>query len=183
MLKWKNNAPREDKSRGVDIYEDDLSAEKAAKEERARIPQEDEDQQWPQCPEAEKDQGQETPVGIKGQASSSMAHRPEVLRFKRDFDRIYKSGRSKGDKYVVVLHRANGLGHSRRAFLASRKVGGAVTRNRARRLMKESFRKMENEIKPGTDILFIARSTIAGTGCAAVEASMRQALRKSGLLQ
>jgi len=112
-----------------------------------------------------------------------MAHRPDVLRFKRDFDRIYKTGRSRRDKYVVVLHRANGLGHFRKAFLASKKVGGAVTRNRARRLMKESFRKMEGEIRPGMDILFIARSTIVGTGCADVEASMRQALRKSGLLQ
>ena len=165
------------------MYENDVSAEKTAKEEGAWIPQEDEDQQWPQCTQAEKDQGQETPVGIEWRATSSMAHRPDVLRFKRDFDRIYKRGRSKGDKYVVVLQRANGLDYSRKAFVASRKVGGAVTRNRARRLMKESFRKMENEVRPGTDILFIARSTIVGTGCADVEASMRKALKKSGLLQ
>ena len=112
-----------------------------------------------------------------------MALRPNVLRFKQDFDRLYKSGRSTGDKYVVLLHRVNELGYSRKAFLASRKVGGAVTRNRARRLMKESFRKMENEIKPGTDVLFIARNTIAGAGCAGVEASMRKALKKSGLLE
>ena len=112
-----------------------------------------------------------------------MALRPDVLRFKRDFDRLYKRGRSSGEKYVVVFHLANGLDYSRKAFLASRKVGGAVTRNRAKRLMKESYRKMERDIKPGTDMLFIARSTIAGTGCAGVETSMRKALTKSGLLQ
>ena len=112
-----------------------------------------------------------------------MALRPDVLRYKQDFDRLYKSGRSSGDKYLVVFHLTNGLGFSRRAFLASKKVGGAVIRNRARRLMKESFRKMEHDIKPGSDILFIARSTITGTGCAGVEASMRKALTRSGLLQ
>ena len=111
-----------------------------------------------------------------------MALRPDVLRFKQDFDRLYKKGRSAGDKYVVVFHIDNKLDYSRKAFLASRKVGGAVTRNRARRLMKESFRKLEHDIKPGKDILFIARNTITDTGCADVESSMRKALTKSGLL-
>jgi len=114
-----------------------------------------------------------------------MALRPEVLRFKRDFDRLYKKGRSTGDKYVVVFHISNELGYSRRAFLASKKVGGAVERNRARRLMKEGFRKIEHEILPGKDILFIARKEAAGsaTGCGDVEMSIRRALSKSGLLR
>ena len=111
-----------------------------------------------------------------------MALRQDVLRYKRDFDKLYKKGRSTGDKYVVVFRLENRQGYSRKAFLASKKVGGAVARNRARRLMKESFRKIESEIKPGMDILFIARGTIVGTGCADVEVSMRRALEKSGLL-
>jgi len=114
-----------------------------------------------------------------------MARRPEVLRFKRDFDRLYKKGRSTGDKYVVVFHITNGLGYTRRAFLASKKVGGAVARNRARRLMKEGYRKIENELLPGRDILFIARkeAVSAGVGSKEVEFSMKKALRKSGLLR
>ena len=111
-----------------------------------------------------------------------MAVRPEVLRYKRDFDRLYKKGSSSGDRYVVVFYIANGLPFVRRAFLASKKVGGAVVRNRARRLMRESFRKLENEIKPGRDILLIARGTITGCGSAEVEDSVRSALAKGGLL-
>ena len=111
-----------------------------------------------------------------------MALRPEVLRNKRDFDRLYTKGRSSGEKYVVIFHISNGLGYSRKAFLASKKVGDAVTRNRARRLMKESFRKLEQSVKPGSDILFIARKTITDTKQADVEASMLKALKKSGLL-
>ena len=112
-----------------------------------------------------------------------MALRPEVLRYKRDFDRLYKKGRSTGDAYVVVFHISNGLKYSRKAFLASKKVGGAVARNRARRLMKEGFRKIESEVLPGKDILFIARRAAAGVGCPEVEKSIRRALNKSGLLE
>jgi ribonuclease P protein component len=111
-----------------------------------------------------------------------MALRPDILRYKRDFDRLYKKGRSFGDKYVVVFCIANGLPYSRKAFLASKKVGGAVVRNRARRLMKESFRKVEQEIKPGMDIICIARNTITGASCTEVELSLRKALSKGGLL-
>ena len=112
-----------------------------------------------------------------------MALRPEILRYKKDFDRLYKRGRSVGEKYVVVFHISNGLGYSRKAFLASKKVGGAVARNRARRLMKEGFRKFESEVSAGRDILFIARKEAVSAGAAAVEASIRRALNKSGLIK
>jgi len=112
-----------------------------------------------------------------------MAPRPEVLRFKRDFDRLYKRGRSTGDSYVVVFHISNGLGYSRKAFLASKKVGGAVARNRARRLMKEGFRKVENEVLPGKDILFIARKDAVNVKSTEVEKSIRRALEKCGLIK
>jgi ribonuclease P protein component len=112
-----------------------------------------------------------------------MALRPDILRYRKDFDRLYKKGRSTGDRYIVVFYIANDLGYTRKAFLASKKVGGAVARNRARRLMKESFRGLERDIKPGKDVLMIARSTITGAKCAEVEVSMRKALAKSGLLK
>jgi len=111
-----------------------------------------------------------------------MALRPDVLRYKKDFDRLYKKGRSIGDKYVVVFHVSNGLPYVRKAFLASKKVGGAVARNRARRLMKESFRKLEKSVKPGKDILLIARNTITDKKCAEIEKSIRKAFERGGLL-
>ena len=112
-----------------------------------------------------------------------MGLRPDVLRYKRDFDRLYKKGKSSGDKYVVVFYITNGQPFLRKAFLASKKVGGAVERNRARRLMKESFRRLEREVLPGRDVLFIARNAILGHGQTEVEASMRRALEKGGLLR
>ena len=112
-----------------------------------------------------------------------MTFRPEVLRKKADFDRIFKKGRSVGDRYVVLFHLANNLGYNRYAFLASKKVGGSVVRNRARRLMRESIRLMKEELEPGFDLLFIARATIAETKQQEVERSMRIALKKGKIIR
>ena len=63
-----------------------------------------------------------------------------VLRKNSDFSAIYKRGKSVGDRYVVLFYRPNGLSYNRTGFLASKKVGNSVKRNRAKRLMKESYR-------------------------------------------
>ena len=101
-----------------------------------------------------------------------------VLRKKADFDKLYKKGKSAGDKYVVVFMSPNGLEITRTAFLASKKVGNSVTRNRARRLMKESYRNLDKEKLQGKDIIFIARNTIAGAKQKEVESSIRGAISK-----
>ena len=109
--------------------------------------------------------------------------RKDVLRDKRDFGRLFKNGRSAGGKYVVFFYRKNGLTYNRRAFLASKKVGKSVQRNRARRLIRENYRFLESEISIGYDILFIARNTIIGANCQEVGKSMRAVIKKSGLLK
>jgi len=108
--------------------------------------------------------------------------RPDVLRKKTDFSSIYKRGRSVGGKCVVLFYRKNGLAYSRRAFLASKKVGKSVVRNRARRLMKESYRALEGSIPPGYDMILIARHTIRDLKCADVKKSIEAAMRRAGIL-
>ncbi|MBR6472574.1 MAG: ribonuclease P protein component [Firmicutes bacterium] len=108
--------------------------------------------------------------------------RNDVLRKQADFDALYKKGKSVGDKFVVVIHMKNGLDHSRIGFLASKKVGNSVMRNRARRLMKESFRLIRDEIPKGYDIVIIARNTIAGRSFFEVDRSLRNALKRTGLI-
>lgn len=101
----------------------------------------------------------------------------EVLRKKEDFNRVYKKGKSVGDRFVVVFCLRNDLGYNRISFLASKKVGNSVKRNRARRLMRESMRYIEN-IKQGYDIIVIARNTINDRKCADVKKSLEAALRR-----
>lgn len=108
--------------------------------------------------------------------------RPEVLRNKKDFSAIYSRGKSLGDKYVVVFYRKNQLDYTRTAFLASKKVGKSVQRNKARRQMKESYREIKHSVIPGNDIIIIARNTINGANYFQVRKSLKNALSRGKLL-
>ncbi len=108
----------------------------------------------------------------------------EILRGNKNFQLIYKRGQSVGDRYIVFFYRKNGLDYDRKAFLASKKVGKSVQRNRARRLMKESFRQIEsssNVHNVGYDYIFIARNTINGVKKEDVRKSMLSAINRSKL--
>ena len=107
----------------------------------------------------------------------------EILRRNSDFTSIYKKGKSVGHRFVVVFYRKNNLPYNRIAFLASKKVGNSVIRNRARRLMKESYRQINQRFAIGYDIIFIARNTIINTKCADVKKSIEAATRKAGILK
>lgn len=106
----------------------------------------------------------------------------DVLRGDKAFDSVYKRGTSKGDRYVVLFYLKNSLGYNRTAFVASKKVGNSVKRHRAARLLRESFRGLDN-LKEGYDIIFIARNSINGRKCPEVAASMKNAVRKAGLFR
>lgn len=101
----------------------------------------------------------------------------EVLRGDRQFSAVYNRGKSTGSRYVVLFYKKNQLDYNRIAFLASKKVGNAVARNRARRLMKESVRSLDLEKKEGYDLIFIARNTIHGVKCKDVKKSILQNLQ------
>lgn len=103
-----------------------------------------------------------------------------VLR-KRSFSAIYKKGKSVGDRYIVLFYRPNGLPYNRTGFLASKKVGNSVKRNRAKRLMKESYRSISSRLPLGYDFVVIARNTISGKKCAEVEKSLISAFRRTGV--
>ncbi len=107
----------------------------------------------------------------------------EVLRRKSDFSAIYNRGKSVGERCVVVFYRRNNLPYKRQAYLASKKVGNSVKRNRARRLMKESCRLLIPELKEGYDYIFIARNTIRDLKCADVKKSIEAAVKKAGLVK
>lgn len=106
-----------------------------------------------------------------------------VLRKKSDFDSIYNRGKSVGDRYVVLFYRKNNLPYNRTGFLASKKVGNSVKRNRARRLMKESYRHLHTSLPTGYDFIIIARNTISGKKCFEVEKSLMSAFRRTGVMK
>lgn len=105
------------------------------------------------------------------------------LRDKKVFARIYKKGSSLANKYLVMFFIKNDLETNRVAFIASKKVGNSVIRNRSRRLMRESFRKFEIQLEKGYDIVIIARKNIVGVSGTETDSAMKHALKKSKLLK
>lgn len=108
----------------------------------------------------------------------------EVLRKQPNFQRIYNQGKSKHSRNVVVLFKKNSLDCTRYAFVASKKVGNSVKRNRARRYMKEGlFNIDKNKLKKGYDIVLVARNEINNATCDDVKKSVYGTLREAGLLE
>src|SRR5207253_5924874 len=81
----------------------------------------------------------------------------EHLRRPADFRRVYERRRSASDAWLIVYACENGLSHLRLGLSVSRKVGGAVQRNRLRRLYREAFRLTKHDMPVGLDLVVIPR--------------------------
>ncbi len=105
----------------------------------------------------------------------------EIERLKKntDFKNVYKKGKSIADKYIVICFLRNNMNMTRVGYTASKKVGKSVIRNRARRLMKESFRNNNENVKAGYDIVFIARARIKDAEYIEVEKSLKRVVKKA----
>ncbi len=73
------------------------------------------------------------------------------------FLQVYKKGRRSYHKNFTLYYLPNGIGYNRLGIKAGKKLAGAVKRNRIRRLVRESYRLLESEIKIGYDLIFVAK--------------------------
>jgi ribonuclease P protein component, eubacterial len=85
--------------------------------------------------------------------------RIKTLSIKKDYEfrRIYKKGRSYVNPAIVVYILKNKNGVNRVGITTSRKIGDAVHRNRARRIIREAYRALEGRLPAGYDFVFVAR--------------------------
>ncbi|HHX03131.1 MAG TPA: ribonuclease P protein component [Tissierellia bacterium] len=79
------------------------------------------------------------------------------LNNNRDFQRVYSRGRSLVTRYFVIYYLPQKVGHHRIGFTVSRKIGGAVVRNRVRRRLKEMFRLINPSLPKSMDVVIVAR--------------------------
>ena len=79
------------------------------------------------------------------------------LRASGDFQRVFRKRRSVADDLIIIYGRKNGRTYSRLGLSVSRKIGGAVIRNRWKRLIRESFRQLHSQLPVGLDLVVIPR--------------------------
>ena len=84
--------------------------------------------------------------------------RPGRLSRSADFDRAYRRGRSTGNRHLVLHVFPRGDGESPRLGVSvSRKVGGAVARNKVKRLLRQAFTARADRLDDGQDYVAVAR--------------------------
>lgn len=102
------------------------------------------------------------------------------LRQKSEYKTVFNLGTSYVNKYVVIYVLS---GPRKFGFIASKKVGNSVQRNRAKRLLREVIRLNMSVIEEDRQIILIARSRIRGVSYSEIERSLKQTLAKAKLLK
>lgn len=80
-----------------------------------------------------------------------------ALNKNREFSRVYSRGRSYVSPILVVYVLRNRENTARMGITTSKKIGNAVQRNRARRVVREAYRTLLPRIRPGFDVVLVAR--------------------------
>jgi ribonuclease P protein component len=110
--------------------------------------------------------------------------RASRLAQSRDFARVRQAGERLAQGCLIAnWHRLPAGAPPKLGVVTSKKIGGAVARNRARRLLRESFRLHQHELAQPVELVLVARNSIAGKHFAGVEKDFLAALKRAGLMK
>lgn len=98
------------------------------------------------------------------------------VRARAEFDRVFKEKQRASDALLTVYVVGGGTAGARLGIAASRRIGNAVARNYAKRLVRESFRRLRNELPAGTDWVVVPRT--ADVTLIQLDASLRQLTKR-----
>ena len=114
------------------------------------------------------------------------------LRSAKDFERVWREGQSHAHPLVVLVScrrpleaQEPGSGAApltRCGFVAGKKVGSAVRRNRAKRLLREAVRAKQPALAGGWDLVFVARPPLAEATLGQTQAAVNQLLKRANVV-
>ncbi len=100
----------------------------------------------------------------------------------KDFKRVRRSGKSYAHPLIVLISSPNLLNSSRFGISAGRSVGNAISRNKAKRQLREIIRPLIYSVAEGCDIIFLARKSVSKASYSDLETAVVQTLQKAKLL-
>ena len=104
------------------------------------------------------------------------------LRRTEDFARLRQEGVTTQNRYLLMSWLPNGLTHNRYGLITSGRVGGAVVRNRTRRLLRETIRALNSQLRSGFDVVFVVRQSLVQQPYDTVRRIVTQMFRQANLM-
>lgn len=99
-----------------------------------------------------------------------------------DFKRVRRTGKSYAHPFVVLVVQASEAPRVRVGVTAGRSVGGAVQRNKAKRLLREAIRPLLPQLVSGWDLILIARPALASSSLQEIRHALAGLLRRAQIL-
>jgi ribonuclease P protein component len=137
-------------------HETDLPAQRTPPEAAARFPGADGDSCGARHHQEPAREGPQAALGLNPRPDVQRRHR---LSRSRDFDTVYRRGRSVSTRFLVLyaFAREDGDGEPRLGLAVPKSLGTAVARNRLKRRLREAWRTRVDEVPRGCDYVLIAR--------------------------
>jgi ribonuclease P protein component len=104
------------------------------------------------------------------------------LKLNHIFRRLYSTN-GFANHFLVLYARKNRTNGNRVGITTGKKLGGAVTRNRVRRRLREVYRLHEDAFQPGWDIVVVARSCAVGASFPELTKAYLSLAQKAGILR
>lgn len=191
---------------GTPDHEAYVSAEPPAKGQNPWLPRADEHQEWASGPEAPPGEGAQAPHSVLVLSRPSCPDRTHVspahlspdcasprldtasrqfgksrrLRRRPEFQKVFDGGQRIRGRFLTLLFATSQTSTSRLGIVASRKLGDSVRRNRAKRLIREIFRRTpQPDGLTGVDIVVIPRVELFGAAYANLEEDYRSAYARA----
>ncbi len=111
-----------------------------------------------------------------------MLKRSQRINQNREYNYIYKKGKKLQGRYIIIFVVTEHSGNNRFGIVTSKKVGGAVKRNRVKRQLRAAIQKNQDLIKTGHGLVIVARSNIKDASYALIENDFVNLMKRAHLI-